>query len=257
MKLTAIVFAKNNEDIIEDCLRSISFCDEIIFIDDYSIDHTVEIAKKYTPKIYQFKNDNSDFSASHNFAMKMAAGDWLLYVDSDERVTPELQKEIKEAIKNLQFSAYKLNRVKIGLGQRMRYGGWSPDYVARLFHKDNLHGWTGKLHESSNVCGPVGQLEGEFLHYSPRNIAAMVEKTNAWSEVEAQNLLNAGHPPMSWWRFFRVMFTEFWRRAIIHQGWRDGIIGIIEIMYQCFSVFITYAKLWEKQNKPHITKAKF
>ena len=106
-----------------------------------------------------------------------------------------------------------------------------------------------ELHESAKIKGTVGRLSGELLHFTHRNLDSMLQKTIEWSEIEAQLRINAHHPTMTWWRFLRVMLTAFYDSYIRQKGWKVGVVGIIEAMYQSFSMFITYARLWEMQQK--------
>ena len=120
--------------------------------------------------------------------------------------------------------------------------------MVRLVRKDALVGWQGGLHETAQVRGKIGRLDGELMHDTHRDLTGMLEKTNIWSDFEAQLRYKNNHPPISWWRFFRVMISAFWKSYIREKGYLAGTVGLIESLYQSFSMFITYAKLWEKQN---------
>lgn len=250
MKLSVIIITKNEEELIRQCLESVSeLADEVIVIDSESEDRTTEIAKTGGAKVYvhHFK----DFADQRNFALSKTAGDWILYLDADERVNRELKEEIKKEIekKNQPFVCFDIPRKNIRLGGHwMRFGGWWPDYVTRLFHRSDLEEWYGEVHESPKVKGTVGKLESPFLHFG-RSLNRIVQKTIEWSGVEARLLLAANHPPVTWWRLIKVWLDEFWRRFILLQGFRDGTPGLIEAIYQSFSRFITYARLWELQNQ--------
>jgi glycosyltransferase involved in cell wall biosynthesis len=247
-KISAIVLTKNSEDLVADCLASINWADEIVVIDDNSSDKTREIAKKAGCKVFTF---SGNFSEKRNFGAKKAIGDWLLYIDADERVTPLLKKEIRSRLTNHQspYVAYAIPRRNIFLGHEMRWGGWWPDYVLRLIRKDSLLGWEGELHEQPKIQGEIEKLKNPLTHFSHRTLGEMVDKTNEWSLVEARLLLDSKHPKMTWWRFLSVGFREFWDRGIKKLGFLDGTVGVIEIIYQSFSRMITYAKLWEMQIK--------
>ena len=119
--------------------------------------------------------------------------------------------------------------------------------MARLIRKDKLRGYQGELHEQPVIDGSVGKLKNYFVHTTHESLTEMVEKTNKWSEIEARLMLAAHHPPMNIGRFFTAVFREFWYRAILRAGFLDGPVGIIEIIYQCFSRFVSYAKLYELQ----------
>ncbi|MDO8621144.1 MAG: glycosyltransferase family 2 protein [Candidatus Levybacteria bacterium] len=245
-KVSAIVIVKNGENLIKDCLNSVAFCDEVIVVDSGSNDKTLDIAKNMGAKVYILESDN--FSTLRNFGLEKAAGEWVLYVDVDERVSSALQESIKYQMLNIkkEFSAFRIKRKNFYLGS---YEWPFIEKIERLFRKDKLKRWEGKLHESPIFDGEVGILDGFLLHYSHRDLTSMLDKTIKWSEVEAQLRLTANHPKMSWWRFPRVMLTAFFDSYIRQGGWKAGTVGIIESIYQSFSIFITYARLWEMQNK--------
>jgi glycosyltransferase involved in cell wall biosynthesis len=246
MSISAIILTKNNEDLITDCLESVGFCNEIIVVDGGSTDDTLKIAKRYKAKIVEGKGG---FSERRNLGAEKASNDWLFYIDSDERATPLLRREIEEAVRGEEHPAYAMPRKNILLGHEMKHGGWWPDYVLRLIKRDKLEKWEGKLHEQPIIKGEIGKLENPLTHITHRSLSEMVDKTNDWSEIEAQLLFESNHPPMTWWRFMSAAFREFWYRGVKKVGFLDGVPGVIEIIYQMFSRMITYAKLWEMQIK--------
>ncbi len=249
MKISAIVLTKNSEKLIEDCLESLSWVDEIIVVDDGSTDKTLEKVEKIEKT--RVVKGKKGFSAKRNLGAKEASGDWLLYIDDDERVPPLLRREIISNTKPQLSSikAYAIPRKNILLGREMKWGGWRPDYVTRLIKKDYLEKWEGELHEQPKIKGDVGKLRNPLTHIGHRSLEEMVAKTNEWSEIEARLLYKSGHPKMNVFRFFSGGFREFWYRGIKKLGFLDGVVGIIEIVYQTFSRMITYAKLWELQIK--------
>ena len=258
--LSAIVLTKNSKDTIEDCLASIAWVDEIVVVDNGSEDETVDMAKRFKARVIE--NTNGSFSDRRNIGAKEAKGVWLLYLDADERVTPKLRQEIKSNVKSqMSKVAYAIPRRNILLGHEMKHGGWWPDYVIRLVKKDSLIGWEGELHEQPVIRGlpagrqgKIGKLKNPLIHNTHRSLTAMVEKTNDWSEIEAKLMYDANHPKMNIIRFFTAAFREFWYRAIRKYGFLDGPVGIIEIIYQVFSRFVSYAKLWELQITEHRTQ---
>lgn len=249
MKLTVIILTKNEEVMIKDCFFSISgLADEIIVIDDESTDRTLEIAKSFNTQIYIHKKLN--FADQRNFGLSKASGDWILYLDADERLTPELKIEINNIISNqptsqLITSNYYIHRRNFYLNRPWPY----IEKIQRLFKKENLKDWYGDLHETPHVTGETGTLKNNLLHYTHRDITSMLKKTIEWSKVEAQLRYEAGHPPIVWWRFLRIMATEFWKYYIRQNGWKAGTMGLVESLYQAFSIFITYARLYEMQIK--------
>lgn len=249
MKISGIVLARNAQELIKDCFESIDWLDEIVLVDTGSSDKTVEIAKNFGAKI--IKSSSGNFSDWRNLGAEKAGGEWLLYIDTDERVTPLLRKEILSTISHqpltISYIAYAIPRRNILLDHEMKWGGWWPDYVLRLIKKDSLISWQGELHEQPRLKGQIGKLKNPLIHISHRTLSEMVDKTNDWSMVEAKLLYKSAHPKMTWWRFISVAFREFWFRGILKLGFLDGAVGVIEIIYQMFSRMITYAKLWELQ----------
>ncbi|MCL5090878.1 MAG: glycosyltransferase family 2 protein [Patescibacteria group bacterium] len=258
MMLSAIVLTKNEEAVIEDCLNSVKWADEIVIVDNGSTDNTLKLAKNFNPKIVHSPPENS-FADHRNLGAKAANGDWLLYVDADERVTPELKEEIFSLIANClpckgelliaQPVAYAIPRKNIRLTKVLYHGGWWPDYVLRLMKKESLEEWQGELHEQPVIKGKTGYLKEAFIHFSHRgSFEHKLQNTIKWSKIEAEKMLLANHPPMTITRFLSAMAREFYKRMIKYQAFRDGTEGVIEAFYQVFSVFITYARLWEMQN---------
>lgn len=243
IKISAIIIAKNEEDKIADCIDSLSFCSEILVINNASVDRTAEIAKRMGAKV--FENDTVDFSKLRNFGLEKASMSWVFYVDADERVSVDLRKNIGNIL-DLTFSGYSVFRKNFYLGEN----AWPRiEKMQRLFFKEKLKGWKGALHESPILEGNIGQMEGYLFHYTHRNLSQMLKKTIEWSKIEANLRYESNHPKMTWWRFPRVMATSFFDYYFIQGGYKIGTAGLIESIYQSFSTFITYARLWEMQNK--------
>jgi hypothetical protein len=244
--LSAIIISKNEEDIIADCLDSVRFCGEVILIDNNSTDRTSDIAKSLGAKI--LKGDTDNFAELRNLGLKAAKGKWVLYIDADERVTPELEKDILEKVqdKKSSYSSYRVLRKNYYLGN---FEWPHIEEIQRLFRKSELQEWYGKLHESPKISGETSTLDGFLTHCTHRNLTSMVDKTNKWSEIEADLRFSAHHPKMSWWRFPRVMMTAFLDSYIKQKGYKLGTPGLIESLFQAYSMFITYAKLWERQQQ--------
>jgi glycosyltransferase involved in cell wall biosynthesis len=242
-KISGIIIARNEEKMIGEALGSLSFCDEILVIDNGSIDNTSEIAEKNGAKVYEIKTN--DFSELRNFALSKAENDWILYLDADERINDELKDSIKKAVSSeSKFVAFFIKR------KNFYFGNHEWPYIEkmeRLFKKDKLQQWKGKLHESPVVEGEIGILDGFILHFTHRDLESMLNKTIEWSTQEALLRYNSGHPKMTWWRFPRVMMSGFLNSYVKQKGYKAGAAGMVESIYQAFSMFITYAKLWELQ----------
>lgn len=245
-KISAIIITKNSEKLIADCMDSVSFCDEIIVIDDNSTDKTSDLATHFGAKVYQFASKS--FSEKRNFGLKKAKNKWIIYIDDDERISSELKKNILKIVSlpKTEFYSYKLQRKNFYLGKNE----WPViEKMERLFRKNELEKWVGDLHETPVFKGTAGELDGYLFHYTHQNLKRMVEKTIEWSGIEADLRFRNNHPQMTWWRFFRVMITGFYGSYIQQKGYKVGVAGLIESLYQSFSMFMTYARLWELQNK--------
>lgn len=253
IKLSVIVLTHDEEPVIVDCLESVKWADEIIVVDDNSTDNTLSLVKNHKVAEIVIAPEKSSFSDRRNLGAKKANGRWLLYVDADERVTPELYEEILAVIEGLSevgSAAYAIPRKNIRLTKVLYHGGWWPDYVLRLMKKEKLVRWEGELHEQPKINGEVGKLKEAFIHLSHRgSIEHKFQTTIKWSGIEAQKLYDSSHPPMTVVRFISAMWREFYKRMIKEKAFLDGTEGIIEVFYQVFSVFISYARLWEMQQK--------
>lgn len=257
MKITTVVITKNSENKLERCLESAKLLGgEILVIDGGSTDRTVEIAKKCGARVVRQREGS--YSTWRDQGIEEAKTDWIFYLDSDEEIPFELAKEIIRTTTDykLQTTSYAIPRRNIIFGHEMRWGGWWPDYVKRLFRKDSLKKWVGDLHEEPvlKVEDPersrreeMGHLKNPIIHHKHDHVSEMIEKTNKWSETEARLLYESGHPKMTWWRFFRIIKTEIFYRYIWKLGFLDGTSGAVYALYQAFSRFITYVKLWELQ----------
>jgi hypothetical protein len=251
-KISVIINAKNEEKFISDCLESVKWADEVlVFINPDSTDKTKEVAQKFKTRIIEQKPREMDFAAWHNQGLKEAKGDWLLWVDADERITPLLKSEIQTLTTGYRspFVAYAIPRRNFLLGKELKHGGWSPDYVKRLFKKKNLEKWVGELHEEPIFEGEMGYLKNPMIHLQPEKIGPALEKSIVWSGIEADLLFKADHPPVTWWRVLRMGATTLFDRLVKKTGFLDGTEGWIESFYQTFHTMIVYVRLWELQRK--------
>jgi glycosyltransferase involved in cell wall biosynthesis len=251
-KLSVVIIARDEEAMIGDCLKSVVWANELLVVDTGSKDRTCQIAKDHNARVIEVPWRKYEYGRWRNIGLREAKSDWIFYLDADERATPALKAEILKVIADNQHAAYEIPRRNFYLGQEMRYGGAWPDYVRRLYRKKSLKKWVKDLHEAPVIEGSWGRLKEPMIHLTHRDLTSMVEKTNQWSKIEAELLFKdypGGHPPVTWWRFLRMMLSEFWTRGIKKQGLRDGTVGWIEVIFQMFSRFVTYARLWELQQK--------
>lgn len=253
-KISAIILTYNNQELISGCLRSLTWTDEIIIVDTGSSDKTINIARRYHASI--ISSAWQGFSAARNLGAEKAKGDWLLYIDSDERVSKNLRKELISLLKNdhTPHDSYQIPRRNYLLGKIMRHGGWYPEPQHRLLKKEAFYRWQGELHEHPQVRGKSGTLKGEILHLSHRGIKQMLEKTIHYTRLEAELRLKSNHPRVKIIHLFSAPAREFLRRGIMQSGWRDGIEGFIEIIYQAFNQFLIMVWLWEMQSTKTMKK---
>jgi glycosyltransferase involved in cell wall biosynthesis len=225
MKLTAIILTRGDKDLVE-LKKSLNFCEEVIV---------------------SVNSEIVNFAAIRNNLAKKSKGEWLLYIDDDEVVPPKLKDEILDVVKSNLFPGYAIPRRNIIFGKEMKHCGLWPDYVLRLIKKEKLLGWEGDLHEQPKIEGKIGYLKEPLIHKKHDQLSDMVDKTNAWSEIEADLMIKANHPKMNIFRFCSAGFREFWHRMVVQMAFLDGAEGVIYAMYQVFSRLISYSKLWEKQ----------
>lgn len=253
VNITAIVIAKNEEAMIANCLETLRWCDEVIVVDNESQDRTPDLARRFGAEV--IKSDAESFAEKRNIGLSKAKGKWILYIDADERIPPKLAKEIQWAIQNGNSTVFRIRRNNIHYGKWMEHGGWEKDWVERLFLAEALQKWTGKIHESPNFkTQEVGELQEPLVHLTHRNMVDGLHKTIEWTQKEAELLLSANHPPVTGRTLLRKTFMEFFRRAFLKKGRKDGVEGWIEALTQAMNRFIVYERLWELQRQPSLTE---
>lgn len=251
--LSIIIIAKNEQELIGGCLESIQgLAGEILVVDSGSTDDTNTIAKKYGAKIVEAQ-PNSGYDNYRNVGLSKAKGDWIFYLDADERLTPELAREISSIADRPDIGVYQIRRKNIYLGHEMRFGGWGDELIIRLFHRSCFSGYSGKLHEQPIFNCKLSTTQNFMIHFSHRDLESMLNKTISFTDYEARLRWQALHPPVVAWRIVRVMLTEFWHRFIRLQAARDGVAGVIDGLFQVFNTFIIYARLWEIQNEKSLS----
>ncbi len=235
---------------LEACLDTLSFCQNIIVLDTGSTDRTGKIAEHYGCKVVSFSHES--FAKLREKAASLVETDWLFYIDADERVTPALAKEILLHIEQDDVRAMTINRENVCYGQRFAYGNWQNDLVTRVFHKTALLGWQGEIHESPIFTGEALRLQHKMLHLTHRNTRDNLRKSADWTIKEAKALEAATVRKISLPLILRKGVMEFYRRAFKHQGYKDGMAGLIEALVQAMNRMIVYIQVWELQQKPSL-----
>lgn len=246
-KITALAITFNEEDNVKNYVESLSFADEIIFVDSFSTDNTVSIAIEMGVNVIQ--NKFVDFSSQRNFAISQAKHDWITFFDLDEIVTKELEKEIINvtSIQN-EVVAYFVKRNFFFLGKRIRYGGWQNDKVIRVFNK-NYCKYNGNLvHEVIAANGKIDFLKNSVNHYSYKDFDNYNNKLNHYSKLQAESLYLKKKRPNVYHYFIRPLYRFFWQ-YLYRLGILDGKQGYILAYVHSFSVFKRYLQLWMKYRK--------
>lgn len=247
---SVLIEVYNEEKHIEDCIKSAKLLtDTVIVVDMQSTDKTVNIARKNGAEVVQFKNHPLYVEPARQFGIDQVKTDWVMILDADERLTPELAAEIKTATLSDEFSYYKIPRKNIFGGRKwLEHGGWWPDHQMRLINRKFFKQWPASIHSTPVIVGNMGFLKEPFLHYFHGDLKTMVDKTVIFENIES-DLLFAADRSASVPVFFRKFFGELWRRLFKRKGYLDGEVGIIEGIYQAFSKTITYLLLYEKKNR--------
>ena len=242
-KLTAIIPTGNEIHNIEAVIDSVSFADEILVVDSYSTDGTYEKALELATKVIR---RNYEYSASQkNWAIPQAQHEWILLVDADERVTPELKVEIITILNNPQPNvvAYWIGRMNHFMGERVNYSGWRNDKVIRLFKRDACKYQDKQVHAEIIANGKVGFLKEKLYHNTYITFDAYLEKMNryAWWQANDYDKKTGKLTP---YHFIIKPFWGFFKHYIVQSGFRDGVVGLTIGYVQGYVVFMRYAKLW-------------
>jgi glycosyltransferase involved in cell wall biosynthesis len=241
--VSAFVACQNEEGNIEGCLRSVSWCDEIVVVDGLSTDHTVEIARRYTDKVFSRRWDG--YRNQKSFGLEQTTNDWVLLIDSDERLSAELIAEIKRALDDGpgETAGYAMPRRVHYLGRWINHCGWYPDYKLRLFRKDR--GRLGGIdpHETVELDGPARRLRGELIHYSYRTIGEHLRTMHRYAELWAST--RRWRPGDAVPMLLRPL-VKFLEIYVMKQGVLDGFHGWVIGSMAAYYVFLRYAKLYER-----------
>ncbi|MDP2649428.1 MAG: glycosyltransferase family 2 protein [bacterium] len=247
MKLSVVVSAYNEEKNIGECLKSVErLADEIIVVDNDSNDNTGKIAKKFTEKVFSQKNNPQKIDLQKNFGFDKATGDWILTLDADERITPELAKEIKIKIENSHVSGYWIPRKNIIFGKWIKSEMWWPDYQLKLFKKGKGGFDKNQVHKALRVEGNTDKLENFLIHNNYVSVSQYIQKLNNYTDIESQNLFSQGYK-FSWADSIRFPVDDFLKTFFLQKGYREGLHGLVLSVLQAFYMEMVFLKLWEKE----------
>ncbi len=244
--ISAVVLTRNEENNIIDCLESLNWCDEIIIVDDFSQDRTIEIIGGLrNKKISVFRRAlNKDYSKQRNFGLSKTSYEWVLFVDADERVSPFLRDEILKATSTRsKYDAYFMKRRDILWGKELRYGEAGDTDLLRLAKKDKGE-WSGCVHEEWEIKGAVGQLNAFLAHYPHQTITEFLREINFYTDIRARELFDRGIKT-SWLSIILYPKAKFIQNYFLRLGFLDGIPGLIVAVLMSFHSFLVRSKLWK------------
>ena len=241
--LSVIVITRNEERNIVACLESVKWADDIIIVDAQSKDATVALAGQFTQKI--FVEPWKSFSEAKTFAVSKSRHDWILWLDADERVTPELAAEIRSLLESSPAkAAYSVARRAYFLGRWIKHSGWYPGRVTRLFRKDRASFSPAAVHEGLNVHGAIGELRYDLLHFTDPNLYHYLAKFNRYTTLASRESFDAGKHFRRTDLFVRPPWL-FVKMYVVRLGFLDGVPGLLLALLSSAYVFTKYAKLWE------------
>ncbi|MFA4888241.1 MAG: methyltransferase domain-containing protein [Candidatus Omnitrophota bacterium] len=252
--LSVVIITKNEEANIKDCLESVKWADDIVLVDDNSSDRTIEIAKAYTERIFCRK---MDIEGRHrNWAHNQARNSWILSLDADERVTPELKEEIIDLLNNpLEFRAFSIPRRNYIGGYWVKYGGLYPSAQIKMFRKEYFCWEEAEVHPRPILNGSSGQLKGDIIHYSYKNFAHFLNKVNAQTSLEAAKWFRDKRKMGKFKAFWRA-YDRFMRTYFRKKGHKDGFVGFMAAFFAGLYQLLSYAKYWELKNNAQDTSSR-
>jgi glycosyltransferase involved in cell wall biosynthesis len=241
--LSAILITRNEALNLPDCLASLqAWVDEVVIVDNGSTDATLAIAEQYGARVIRTE-DWPGFGPQKNRALDAARCDWVLSIDADERVSPELAQEIRQVIQSGEAAAYEMPRLSWYCGRFMHHSGWRPDHVLRLFQRGQARFSDDWVHERVLPSQPVKRLQHDLLHYSYRNFSQVLAKTDAYSSASAQQAFARGKRASfgaalghGLWAFVRTYF--------LRAGFLDGAHGLALAISNAETSYYKYLKLW-------------
>mgnify|MGYP001559214827 CR=1 FL=1 len=248
--ISAVILTKNEEKNIIDCIESVLFCDEILIIDDFSDDRTLQAVEKYfgkNRKITVLKRKiDGDFAKQRNYALEKAKGEWVLFVDADERIPQLLRKEIIYKIDEFKKTdGFSIKRRNFLWGKPLRFGEFLGEKKIRLGKKSSGQ-WVNRIHEVWDIKGEVQTLNNPIFHYPHESMDEFLKKLNLYSSIRAQELHGLGIRTSV---IKVILYTKFkfFYNYVIKLGFLDGVRGLIVALLMSFNSFLVRGKLWRMQ----------
>ncbi len=246
--ISVVLITLNEERNIDRCLSSVRWADEIIVVDSFSSDNTVERARAYTPHVY--RNEYLGSTKQMEWGIEHATGDWILLIDGDEEVSPDLATELQSAARTAGMAGYELLRKPWAFGRWIEHGGWFPDYQLRFFRRDSFVVNHEEVHGGFTTRGPCGRLGGLVYHYTYESLFAYLERMNEYTSLQVSNRLKV-RPDASprWYNLLLSPVSHFLRMFFSKKGYRDGMNGFLLASLDALYSMTLYAKVWEYRMK--------
>lgn len=242
--VSAVLITKNAAHQLVPCLESLAFCDEIVVVDSGSTDDTVALARRFGARVIEA--EWRGFGPQKQLAVNEARHDWVLCVDADERVTPELAAQIREALGTGAQQAYRFARCNRFMGRYLRHGEGYPDWSLRLFHRRHARWSDDAVHEKVLTDGAVGELRGDLMHDTAETIDAYLAKQNRYTSLAAAEALARGKRVGVAKLLLSPLF-RFIKFYLLRRGFLDGLPGLVHIFIGCQNSFFKYAKMLDSQ----------
>ena len=243
-RISLAVVTFNEEHNIAECLESARWMDEIIVVDSFSTDRTLELCRRYTDKIWQ--RPFAGYGSQKNFAIDQTSMDWVFVLDADERIPESLRWEMEAVLQSPAETllAYRVARKNYFYGHWLRWGGQYPDWQVRLFRKGTGYNDDFEPHHGFIHQGKLATLEHPLIHYTERKISDHYPKANLQTSLAAEYRVRTCKKVHRYDLLFRPMAT-FFQTYIRKRGYRDGIPGLIQATFKSLYTFGKYAKVWE------------
>ncbi len=242
--LSVVVITKNEEKVIERCLKSIRWANEVVvIIDNRSTDSTPDICRKYNCEV--MFSDWLGFGLMKKLAVDSATNDWIFSIDSDEEVGDDLKNVILAVMQNPEYEGYRIRRIGYYLDKPILHCGWDRDYPLRLFNRKYGNFNDKIVHESVQIQGKIGRIDAPLFHYTHPMIHAHIEKMNRYTDLGAEQLIEKGKSSSILSAVIRGLI-RFIKMYFLQRGFLDGKIGFILCHNSAFGVYLKYIKLWEK-----------
>lgn len=239
-KISITIITRNEETNIERCLQSLQWADEIVVLDTFSSDRTVEICRKFTSKVFQEKWHG--YGRQKNICASRTSHRWVLNIDADEVVSPECAEAIQNELQNgPSHFVYRFPRKNFFGNRWVRFGGWYPDKISRLYDKTRVSFKESQVHEKLHPDDNSGVIQEPLLHYSYKGFEDYIDRQNRYSTLYAEEKAQSGWQA-NWTHLYLRPLMVFFKNFLARQGFREGFLGMFLALSTAFYTYLKYAK---------------